>query len=48
MMCSKCHENIAEWDNLCQECWESYTSDLWWASYGGIYATNEYQELLER
>jgi len=48
MKCSKCHERKAEWDGLCQECWEVYTSELWWASLGGLLETEEYLALLEK
>ena len=46
MICTECHKEEAEWDNLCQMCWESYCSKLWWASLGGVYETPEYVRLL--
>ena len=30
MICSKCGKEEAEWDDLCQMCWEAYCSDEWW------------------
>uniref|UniRef100_A0A6H2A241 Uncharacterized protein n=1 Tax=viral metagenome TaxID=1070528 RepID=A0A6H2A241_9ZZZZ len=47
MICTKCNKEEAEWDNLCQDCWESWTSELWWASLGGVFETPEYVRLLE-
>lgn len=47
MICVKCNKAEAEWDDLCQECWEEFTSALWWASYDGLYDTEEYEKLLE-
>ena len=29
MKCAKCDEE-AEWDDLCQMCWEAYCSEEWW------------------
>ena len=51
MICTECHKEEAEWDfgedNYCQMCWESYCSELWWASLGGRFETEEYISLLE-
>ncbi len=30
MICSECGKEEAEWDDLCQMCWEGYCSDEWW------------------
>ena len=30
MICSKCGKEEAEWDDLCQMCWEEYCSGEWW------------------
>jgi len=43
MKCSKCHKRKAEWifgidgTGLCQECWELFCSEQWWATGGGYY-----------
>ncbi len=29
-ICSKCGKEEAEWDDLCQMCWEAYCSGEWW------------------
>uniref|UniRef100_A0A6M3JV47 Uncharacterized protein n=1 Tax=viral metagenome TaxID=1070528 RepID=A0A6M3JV47_9ZZZZ len=51
MNCTECHKEEAEWDfkdvQLCQMCFEAWTSELWWASLGGVYETPEYVRLLE-
>ena len=30
MICSKCGKEKAEWDDLCQMCWEAHCSEEWW------------------
>ena len=29
-ICSKCGKEEAEWDDLCQMCWEEHCSMEWW------------------
>ncbi len=43
--CTKCggiiHEGECSWDFddeiLCQECWETHCSKLWWETSGGLH-----------
>ena len=30
MVCTKCHKAEAEWDELCQKCWEAHWFEEWW------------------
>ena len=29
-LCSRCKKELAEWDDLCQMCWEAHCSEEWW------------------
>jgi len=42
MECTKCHSADADWlgidgEDLCQLCWEAYSSETWWDMIEAIY-----------